>query len=74
MTFFIGIDIAKRKHDCFIMDHQGEVIRDSFSFPNDRSGFVYLKEILSNLDAAQTSRIGFESTGHYAMNLKVFLV
>lgn len=73
MTFFIGIDIAKRKHDCFIMDHQGEVIRDSFSFPNDRSGFVYLKEILSNLDAAQTSRIGFESTGHYAMNLKVFL-
>jgi len=73
MTFFIGIDIAKYKHDCFILNHEGEVIRESFSFTNDRAGFVYLKEILSTLDSNQTMRIGFESTGHYAMNLKVFL-
>jgi len=73
MTFFIGIDIAKYKHDCFILNHEGEVIRESFSFTNDRTGFAYLKEILSTLDSNQTMRIGFESTGHYAMNLKVFL-
>lgn len=73
MTFLIGIDIAKRKHDCFIMNHQGEVIRDSFSFSNDRSGFSMLYEILAQLDSTQTIRIGFEATGHYAMNLKVFL-
>lgn len=73
MTFFIGIDIAKYKHDCFIVDHEGEVIQESFSFTNDRSGFAYLKEILDKLDSNQQSRIGFESTGHYAMNLKVFL-
>ena len=73
MTFFIGIDIAKYKHDCFILNHEGEVIRESFSFTNDRSGFSYLKEILSTLDLNQIKRIGFESTGHYAMNLKVFL-
>ena len=73
MTFFIGIDIAKYKHDCFILNHEGEVIRESFSFTNDRAGFAYLKEILSTLDSNQTMRIGFESTGHYAMNLKVFL-
>ena len=73
MTFFIGIDIAKYKHDCFILNHEGEVIRSSFSFTNDRAGFAYLKEILSTLDSNQTMRIGFEATGHYAMNLKVFL-
>lgn len=73
MTFFIGIDIAKYKHDCFVLNHEGEVIRESFSFTNDRTGFAYLKEILSTLVSNQTMRIGFESTGHYAMNLKVFL-
>lgn len=46
MTFLVGIDIAKYKHDCFIMNHDGEVIRDSFSFSNDRSGFSFLSEIL----------------------------
>lgn len=37
MTYFIGIDIAKYKHNCFIMDQDGFVIRDSFSFSNDRA-------------------------------------
>ena len=72
MTFFIGIDIAKYKHDGFILDHAGEVIREAFSFTNDRSSFACLKEILSTLDSNQMCRIGFESTGHYAMNLKIF--
>lgn len=73
MTFMVGIDIAKYKHDCFIMDHHGEVIRDAFSFPNDRSGFFTLNEILSILDPSQPIRIGLEATGHYGMNLKIFL-
>lgn len=37
MTYFIGIDVAKYKHNCFIMDQDGFVIRDSFSFSNDRA-------------------------------------
>lgn len=73
MTYWIGIDIAKHKHDCFILNHQGEVIRDSFSFFNNRSGFTQLYEILSSLDSTQEKRIGFESTSHYALNLKIFL-
>ena len=73
MTYFVGIDIAKHKHDCFIMNHQGEVIRDSFSFTNDRSGFTSFLELLSKLEPAQAIRIGLEATGHYGMNLKVFL-
>lgn len=29
MTYFIGIDIAKYKYDCFIYNHKDEVIYDS---------------------------------------------
>lgn len=73
MTFLVGIDIAKYKHDCFIMNHDGEVIRESFSFSNDRSGFSFFNEILSDLDSSQSIRIGLEATGHYGMNLKIYL-
>lgn len=73
MTYFIGIDLAKYKHDCFIMDQNGEVIRDSFSFNNDSEGFDTLLNVLNSLDSNQEKRIGFESTGHYGSNLKIFL-
>ena len=46
MTYFIGIDIAKYKHDCFIMDQDGSVIRDSFSFPNPVFACFFLSLIL----------------------------
>ena len=64
MTYFIGIDIAKYKHDCFIMDQDGTVIRDSFSFSNDKTGFALLLSVLDSLDPSNEKRIGFESTGH----------
>ena len=51
MTYFIGIDLAKYKHDCFIMDENGEVIRDSFSFNNDKEGFNTLLNVLNSLDS-----------------------
>ena len=73
MTYFIGIDIAKYKHDCFIMDQNGEVIRDPFSFENNREGFNTFLNVLNDLDPIQEKRIGFESTGHYGSNLKIFL-
>ena len=73
MTYFIGIDISKFKHDCFIMNENGEVIRNSFSFKNDKEGFNTLLNVLKNLDPNQEKKIGFESTGHYGTNLKMFL-
>lgn len=30
--FYVGIDISKFKHDCFIVTEAGEVVCDSFSF------------------------------------------
>jgi len=69
--YYIGIDISKFKHDCAVIDDSGEVITPSWSFTNDSEGFSQLKMLLYSLDAE--TRIGLESTGHYGMNLKLFL-
>ena len=71
--YFIGIDISKYKHDCFIMDDNGQVIRDSFSFDNSQEGFNILLDVLKSLDCSQIIKIGLEATGHYGNNLKLFL-
>lgn len=73
MTYYVGIDIAKYKHDCFIADDSGCVIRDSFSFSNDKNGFNVLLSILKELKPKGQIKIGFESTGHYHFNLKLCL-
>jgi len=69
--YFVGIDISKFKHDCAIIDDLGDVVTPSWSFNNDCEGFSLLAELLTNLD--KNVRIGFESTGHYGQNLKLFL-
>lgn len=73
MTYFVGIDIAKYKHDCFVMDENGEVFKEPFSFDNDVIGFNTLLNVLNSIDSKHEKRIGFESTGHYGSNLKLFL-
>ena len=73
MTYYVGLDLAKYKHDCFVMDENGEVIQDSFSFSNDVIGFNTLLNVLNTLDPNQEKRIGLEATGHYGSNLKIFL-
>ncbi len=69
--YFIGIDISKFKHDCAVIDKEGSIITPSWSFTNDSEGFNQFKLMLDSLDSE--TRIGLESTGHYGMNLKLFL-
>jgi transposase len=71
--YFVGIDISKYKHDCFITTETGEVIVDNLSFQNTKEGFQELLNLLKSLDNSKEIRIGFEATGHYGMNLKLFL-
>lgn len=65
---YIGIDISKYKHDCFIATETGV----SFSFENNLLGF---KELLERFKPFSKSEmiIGLEATGHYGDNLKSFL-
>jgi transposase len=69
---YVGIDISKYKHDCFIITDLGEVINEGFSFTNNAEGFAMLLGELKLCNADNT-RIGFEATGHYGVNLKLFL-
>lgn len=71
--YYVGIDVSKYKHDCFVVSSDGEIICDPFSFDNDRDGFQALLSMLSSLGDPSDIRIGFESTAHYTLNLKLFL-
>lgn len=71
--YFIGIDISKYKHDCFIVNETGEIITNDLTIQNNLGGFSKLLSILKSLDNTQEIRIGFEATGHYTSNLKIFL-
>ena len=71
--YFVGIDISKYKHDCFIMNEAGDVVSNSFTITNNRDGFQTLLTVLNSLDVQEEIRIGFEATAHYALNLKLFL-
>ena len=71
--YFIGIDISKYKHDCFIVSSEGEAPFRVFSFENNKAGFEMFFDKLNSLDISEEKRIGFESTSHYSLNLKLFL-
>lgn len=73
---FIGIDVAKDKHDCCIINSDGVILNDSLRIPNCREGFESLySSILSFLPNRDiyNVKIGLESTGHYSTNLQNFL-
>jgi len=45
---FVGIDIAKNKHDCYILDSSKEMLDTSFTFTNTLEGFNNFKSILNS--------------------------
>ena len=67
--YFVGIDISKYKHDCFITNEAGEVIKDFFTFDNTGTGFKQFFDVLVNLGDPKQIKVGFEATGHYMNNL-----
>ena len=72
---YVGIDVAKDKHDCFITNSDGEVLFKSFTIPNNREGFETLfQRIESVSDDLAKVKVGLEATGHYSYNLLGFLL
>ncbi len=72
---YVGIDVAKDKHDFFITDSDGEVLFKSFSISNNRDGFETLfQRIESVADELNKVKAGLEATGHYSYNLLGFLL
>jgi len=72
---YVGIDVAKDKHDCFITNSDGQVLFKSFTIPNNREGFETLfQKIESVSDDLNKVKVGLEATGHYSYNLLGFLL
>ncbi len=68
--FYVGIDVAKDKHDCCILGPDGEILFSPFTFSNTLYGFNELYEKISSLtDDVSEIRVGLEATGHYHLNL-----
>ena len=71
----VGIDVAKDKHDCFILSSEGEVLAEVFTIPNSMEGFqLLLKKIQSCVLPQDSIKVGLEATGHYSYNLLRFLL
>ena len=71
----VGIDVAKDKHDCFILSSEGEVLADVFTIANNWEGFeTLLQRIRSCTTSADKIRVGLEATGHYSYNILGFLL
>ena len=72
---YVGIDVAKDKHDCFITNSDGEALFNVFTIPNNADGFHNLYQKISSLtNDFSNVKVGLEATGHYNYNLLGFLM
>lgn len=72
---FVGIDVAKDKHDFFITNSDGELLFNAFTIANNLEGFnnLYFK-IESIMEDVSKVKVGLEATGHYSYNLLGYLI
>ena len=73
-VFYVGIDLAKRRHSAAVVGDDGRRLVRGFSFPNSAEGFAALLARLEGAGATPgESRVCLEATGHYGRNLVSFL-
>lgn len=72
---FVGIDVSKDKHDCFIVNSDGEILFDTFTILNNMEGFDDLFEKIKSCSKDFSKiKVGLEATGHYSYNLLGYLL
>jgi transposase len=72
--FYIGIDIAKRKHSMAAVTGDNEKVIERFEFANTTEGFKQmLAELASHNITPKDSRVALEATGHYGNALVAHL-
>ncbi|MFU2419094.1 IS110 family transposase, partial [Peptacetobacter sp. AB800] len=73
--YYIGIDIAKNKHEVSIIDASGKLLSESISFSNTIKGFEKLIKYLSSYNVySDNCIVGMEATGHYWLSIYSYLV
>lgn len=71
---YVGIDVAKDKHDCFITNSEGEVLEKPFTIQNNQEGFDSLFGKISGHAPDGKVKVGLEATGHYSYNILGYLL
>ena len=75
LMIYVGIDVAKDKHDCFITNSEGEVLFQVFTIQNNRNGFDDLFSKIQSISSDVSNiKVGLEATGHYSYNLLGYLI
>lgn len=85
VLIYVGIDVAKDKHDCCIMDQNEKELYPIFTFRNSQKGLSELFDKIQTAScipdsssalatageniAANNVMVGLEATGHYSYNL-----
>lgn len=71
----VGIDVAKDKHDCYILNSDGEILFEPFTIANNLDGFSELYQKISSVtDDLSKVKVGLEATGHYSYNILGFIL
>ncbi|WP_283689711.1 IS110 family transposase [Clostridium perfringens] len=78
MNLYIGVDIGKELNYASFLNEKGVEIDKRFKFKNNYLGFLKLKDNIDKLTYDYNLKyydilIGFESTGHYWINIDWFL-
>ena len=72
--YYVGIDIASKKHYVCILDSNKEFVIKPFSIASDIQGLILLSKKLKSISLDKSNfLIGIESTGIYSENLYEFL-
>lgn len=75
IMFFVGIDVAKNKHDISVLDSNGDVLFALPNVPNTTAGAARLLKALEKHGIPTGDCIvGLEATGHYWLAFYSFLI
>lgn len=72
---YVGIDVAKEKHDCCITSSDGEILAAPFTITNTKDGFLSLYDRIRTAGGLHENvMVGLEATGHFSHNILGFLI
>ena len=72
---YVGIDVAKDKHDRFVTNSDGGVLFKAFTILNNLEGFnEFYQKIEAVMEDITKVKVGLEATRHYSYNLLGYLI
>jgi transposase len=72
--YYVGIDIAKHRHEASLIDERGHLLAKSLSFANSKEGCEAMVALLEEHGVdTENVLVGMEATGHYWLSVYEYL-